>query len=68
MDTAAWAWMLVWVLALVLMVWLLVRRPPERAMGADALDILSTRFARGEIGQEEFERARGALLSQAKGA
>ena len=64
MTLAGWVWMLVWVAALLLMVWLVVvRRPDERASTEDPLTILRTRFARGEISQEEFERARGVLLA-----
>jgi uncharacterized membrane protein len=63
MDAWGWLWMLVWILALLLMVWLLLRRPAEHSTYEDALEILAMRFARGEIGQEEFERARQALLA-----
>ena len=63
MTLAGWVWMLVWVAALLLMVWLVVRRPDERASTEVPLTILRTRFARGEISQEEFERARDVLLA-----
>ncbi len=57
MDTGAWIWMLVWILALVAMVWLIVR--VDRGAPADDPEaILRARFARGEINAEEFERAR----------
>jgi uncharacterized membrane protein len=54
--------MLVWIAALVAMVWLIVRSPSDGHRAEDALGILRGRFARGEISQEEFERARNALL------
>jgi putative membrane protein len=59
----AWIWMLVWIVALLFMVWLIVRSPSERSTAEDAMQILRARFARGEISQEEFERAKGALLT-----
>lgn len=58
----AWVWMLVWLSALLFIVWLIVRSP-KRTGPEDALAILGTRFARGEISQQEFERARDALLA-----
>ena len=45
------------------MVWLIVRGPAERPAAEDAMAILRARFARGEISQDEFERARDALLA-----
>ena len=56
-------WMLIWIAALVVMVWLIVRRPNDRPRADDAQAILRARFARGELSQEEFERARDALLA-----
>jgi putative membrane protein len=56
-------WMLIWIAALVVMVWLIVRRPDDRPRADDAQAILRARFARGELSQEEFERARDALLA-----
>jgi putative membrane protein len=56
-------WMLIWIAALVAMVWLIVRRPDDRPRADDAQAILRARFARGELSQEEFERARDALLA-----
>ena len=55
-DPGAWVWMLVWIFALVAMVWLIVRAD-HRAPADDADAILRARFARGEISAEEFERA-----------
>ena len=61
MGPLGWIWMLVWIAALLFMVWLIVRNPSERSTAEDAMAILRARFARGEITQEEFERAEGAL-------
>ena len=60
MDAGAWIWMLVWVFALVAMVWLIVRAD-HRTPADDPEAILRARFARGEINAEEFERARLVL-------
>ncbi|HSL98240.1 MAG TPA: SHOCT domain-containing protein [Candidatus Deferrimicrobiaceae bacterium] len=62
LEPWSWLWMFIWVGALLLMVWLLVRSPRERGAAEDALAILRARFARGEISKEEFERARDVLL------
>jgi uncharacterized membrane protein len=56
-----WVWLTVWVAALLVMVWLIVRDQPS-PREADAIEILRARFARGEIGDEEFEHARAVLL------
>jgi uncharacterized membrane protein len=62
MGLEAWLWMGVWALVLVVAVWLLVREPrPSRR--DDALDILRSRLARGEISRDEFEAARRLLKS-----
>jgi len=63
MSVAGWIWMLVWVAALLLMVWLVVRRPDHASSAEDPLTILRGRFARGEIDQEAFERAKDVLLT-----
>ncbi len=55
-----WIWMAVWIAALLVMVWLIVRGP-GRSSEVDALEILRARFARGEINADEFERARQVL-------
>ena len=51
-------WMLVWVAVLATIVWLLVRRGRGRGPGGDPLDrargVLAERFARGDIGPEEY--------------
>jgi putative membrane protein len=62
MGPLGWIWMLVWIAVLVVMVWLIVRSPTGPAAAEDAMAILRARFARGEINQEEFERARASLL------
>jgi uncharacterized membrane protein len=58
-----WIWMAVWIVALFVMVWLVVRSP-GRPVEADAMDILRARFARGEISKEEFVQARTVLLDK----
>ncbi len=62
MGPWGWIWMLVWIAVLLGMVWLIVRSPQESTTAEDAMAILRARFARGEINQEEFERARASLL------
>ena len=63
MSAAGWIWMLVWVAALLLMVWLVVRRPDQASSTEDPLANLRARFARGEIDQDAFERAKDVLLT-----
>jgi putative membrane protein len=63
MTLAGWLWMFIWIGALLVMVWLIVRRPEDRPGAEDAMAILRSRFARGEISQDEFERARSALIA-----
>lgn len=60
MGTEAWIWMGAWALVMVIVVWLLVREP-RRETHDDPSAILRDRFARGEITQEEFRRAKAAL-------
>jgi len=67
MALGGWVWMGVWILALLGMVWLIVAGGRDRGPREDALEILRARFARGEISQEEFERARDALLASQLG-
>lgn len=66
MEPWGWIWMLVWITALLFMVWLIVRAPSTSSTVEDATVILRARFARGEISQEEFERAQMALLTDKK--
>ena len=64
MTLGAWLWMGVWVVALLVMVWLLVRGT-ERAPRTDEPDaILRARFARGELTDVEYEQARRVLRSE----
>jgi uncharacterized membrane protein len=63
MEPWGWIWMLVWISALLFMVWLIVRSPSEHSIAEDAMTILRARYARGEISQAEFEQAKGALLA-----
>jgi uncharacterized membrane protein len=63
MGPWAWIWALVWIAAMLFMVWLIVRGPSDRPPAEDAAEILRARFARGEISEEEFERARRVLLA-----
>lgn len=57
MGIDGWLWMGAWILALVVAVALLVWTPRRRSAGDEALDVLRSRLARGEISPEEFERA-----------
>lgn len=61
MEPVGWIWMLIWIAALLLMVWLIVR-PDDRSPLEDAMAILRARYARGEISEVDFERARDVLL------
>jgi uncharacterized membrane protein len=61
MGPAGWVWMLIWIAALLFMVWLIVRHPESDSSAEDALSILRARFARGEITETEFERACSVL-------
>lgn len=66
MDASAWIWMLVWIFALIAMVWLIVRGD-RRAPADDPEAILRARFARGEIDAEDLERAK-LVLHQGTGS
>lgn len=61
MTLGSWIWMAIWVVALIAMVWLLVSGGRGRERVDDPLDILRARYARGEIGDEEFRHARDVL-------
>ena len=61
MGFDGWLWMGAWIAALAGMVWLLVRTPARRSERDDALEVLRSRLARGEITPDEFERARSLL-------
>lgn len=60
MTLGGWIWMSIWLIALFAMVWLLVFGG-RRERTEDPLEILRARFARGEISEEEFRRARELL-------
>src|SRR3989337_983797 len=62
MALGSWLWMGIWVVALLAMVWLVVRGRAGRSSEQDAREIRRARFARCEIGKDEFERARDLLL------
>ena len=64
MTAGAWLWMGVWVVALLVMVWVLVRGADRAPRTDDPDAILRARFARGEITQAEFEQARRVLRSE----
>ncbi len=61
MTLGAWLWMGVWVVALLGMVWLLVRNGERSPMAEDPDAILRTRYAHGDITQAEYEQARRVL-------
>jgi uncharacterized membrane protein len=64
MGPGGWIWMAVWIAALLVMVWLIVRRPEATSTAEDAFAILRARFARGEISEAEFERACSVLRTE----
>ena len=59
-----WIWMGVWIVALVVMIWLIVAGGREGSTSDEPLEILRARFARGELSKEEFEQARRLLESR----
>ncbi len=59
-----WIWMGVWIVALVVMIWLIVAGGRERTTRDEPLEILRARFARGELSEEEYEQARRLLESR----
>lgn len=61
MTIGGWIWMAVWVGALIVMVWLLVSAGNRREKDDDPVEILRSRFARGEMTEEEFRHARDIL-------
>ncbi len=60
MTLGGWIWTAVWIVALLVMVWMAVSgwRREERD---DPLEILRARYARGEISEDEYRRARQIL-------
>jgi YD repeat-containing protein len=63
MGLAGWAWMVLGIVLLVLIVWALVSALGGRSRTPtdDAGQILRSRFARGEITEQEYEQARRLL-------
>jgi len=65
MTGTDWLWMIgglvVLVIAIVGGIWLVLRAQNGRAHRPTPLDILQERFARGEISQDDYEKAREAL-------
>lgn len=61
MGAGGWVWMFIWIAALMFLVWLVVRSMTDSQVTEDPGAILRARFARGEISQEEFQRALSAL-------
>ena len=64
MNLGGFVWMGIWIFALVVMVWLITRSPDAHRSTQEPLEILRTRFARGEINQAEYEQARRVLEPQ----
>jgi uncharacterized membrane protein len=62
MGLEGWLWLGAWILALVVMAWLLSREPRHPG-SEDAIEILRARLARGEISADEFERTRRLIQS-----
>jgi uncharacterized membrane protein len=61
MVAGGWLWMGTWILALIVMVWLITRTPGSSHQTEDSAEILRARFARGEISQAEYEQAKRVL-------
>ncbi len=61
MTLGGWIWMGVWIVALLVMIWLIVGGGRDRGPQDDPQEILRARFARGEISREEYEQARRLL-------
>jgi putative membrane protein len=57
--------LLVWLVPIALVIWLVsswVKRPEKGPAETTALDILKERYARGDIGQDEFERMKHDIV------
>lgn len=63
MGIEAWLFMAAWTVVMAVLVWFLVREP-RRSTRDEAVEILRTRLARGEITDEEFSRAVALLNPQ----
>lgn len=65
MTGAGWVWMVGGLVVLVAAIlgglWLIARAQNGRARSTTPLDILNDRLARGEISQDDYEKARQAL-------
>lgn len=64
MNPDGWAWMLVWIGALLVMVWLIARPTAAATPEQDATAILRARYARGEIDDSEYDRALRVLRGE----
>jgi uncharacterized membrane protein len=58
----AWLVVAAWAVVMIVAVWLLVREPHHESQD-DPGAILRARFARGEIGEQEYLRATAALAA-----
>ena len=56
-------WIGILVALFFLVKWIVQQKPGEHRTGDDALDILKKRYARGDIGKEEFEQKKKDLQS-----
>jgi len=57
--------LLVWLVPIALVIWLVsswVKRPGQGSSETTALEILRERYARGDIGQDEFERMKHDIV------
>jgi len=63
MGLGGWLWMILGVVLLIAVIWAVMAMIPGRGRPTtdDPAQILKTRFARGEISQEQYEQARRLL-------
>lgn len=61
MGSEGWLLVAAWAAVMVVVVWLLVREPSRPYRHDEPEAILRSRFARGEIGEEEYRRAMSVL-------
>lgn len=63
MGLGGWLWMTLGVVLLIAVIWAVMAMVPGRGRPTadDPAQILKTRFARGEISQEQYEQARRLL-------
>jgi uncharacterized membrane protein len=63
MGLGGWLWMILGVVLLIAVIWAVVAMIPGRGRPTadDPAQILKTRFARGEINQEQYEQAQRLL-------